>query len=86
MKYSFLVLLSFMFTLTVLAQGISVTGKLVSSDNNGLPYATISIANSTSPSVSIKKFATKEDGTFSIDLEKDQYILIFNCVGMDDTV
>ncbi len=86
MKYSFLVLLSFMFTLTVLAQGISVTGKLVSSDNNGLPYATISIANSTSPSVSIKKFATKEDGTFSIDLEKDQYILIFNFVGMDDTV
>jgi outer membrane receptor protein involved in Fe transport len=75
-----------MFTLTVLAQGISVTGKLVSSDNNGLPYATISIANSTSPSVSIKKFATKEDGTFSIDLEKDQYILIFNFVGMDDTV
>ena len=86
MKYTFLLLMSFLFTLTTLAQSISVNGKLVSSDNNGLPYATISIAEGSSPNVSVKKLATKEDGTFSTSLEKLEYLLTFNFVGMDEIV
>ena len=86
MKYTFLLLMSFLFTLTTLAQSISVNGKLVSSDNNGLPYATISIAEGSSPNVSVKKLAAKEDGTFSTSLEKLEYLLTFNFVGMDEIV
>ena len=86
MKYTFLFLLSILFTLSASAQHITVNGKLVSSDNDGLPYATISVAESSSPNVSIKKLATKEDGTFSTTLEKGEYIFSFNFVGMDDVV
>src|SRR5690554_5736442 len=86
MRYSFLFLMSFMFTITALAQSITVNGKLVSSDHNGLPYATISVAEGSSPNIILKKFATKEDGTFSTTLEKDEYLLTFNFVGMDESV
>ena len=86
MKYTFLFLLSILFTLSASAQHITVNGKLVSSDNDGLPYATISVAESSSPNVGIKKLATKEDGTFSTTLEKGEYIFSFNFVGMDDVV
>src|SRR5690554_6473839 len=86
MKYSFLFLMSFLFTITVLAQSITVNGKLVSSDHNGLPYATISVAEGSSPNIILKKFATKEDGTFTTSLEKEEYLLTFNFVGMDESV
>lgn len=86
MKYTFLLLLSILLTLTASAQHITVNGKLVSSDNDGLPYATISIAVSSQPNVSIKKLATKENGEFSTTLEKGDYLLTFNFVGMDEVV
>lgn len=86
MRYSFLFLMSFMFTITALAQSITVNGKLVSSDHNGLPYATISVAEGSSPNIILKKFATKEDGTFTTSLEKEEYLLTFNFVGMDESV
>lgn len=86
MKYTFLFLLSILFTLSASAQQITINGKLASSDNNGLPYATISIAESSLPNVSIKKLATKENGEFSTTLEKGEYLLTFNFVGMDEAV
>ena len=86
MKYTFLFLLSILFTLSASAQQITVNGKLASSDNNGLPYATISIAESSFPNVSIKKLATNENGEFSTTLEKGEYLVTFNFVGMDDAV
>ena len=86
MKYTFLFLLTTLLAVTASAQEITINGKLVTSDNNGLPYATISIAESSSPNVSIKKLATKENGEFSTTLEKGEYMLTFNFVGMDEVI
>lgn len=84
MKYSFVLFMSFLFTTTLIAQSITVNGRLVTStDNKPLPYATISVAKKESPEKSIRKFATKENGSFSTELEKGQYIFTFNFVGMD---
>ena len=86
MKYTFLFIISLLLTLQAMAQNITVNGKLVTSDKDGLPYATISVAESSSPNVSFKKLATKEDGTFYTTLEKGKYLLTFNFVGMDEVV
>ena len=86
MNYTFLFIISLLLTLQAMAQNITVNGKLVTSDKDGLPYATISVAESSSPNVSFKKLATKEDGTFYTTLEKGKYLLTFNFVGMDEVV
>ncbi len=86
MKHTFLFLMSYLFIITASAQTITVHGKLVSSDNNGLPYATISVAKSSTPNVNLKKLATKENGTFTTALEQGAYIFTFNFVGMDEVV
>src|SRR5690554_6896368 len=72
-------------SVTLVAQNISVTGRLVSAeDNKPLPYATIAVAEESDPGNSFRKLATNENGKFSTDLEKGKYILVFNFVGMDE--
>ena len=87
MKQIFFFLMSYLLTTTLISQNITLTGKLVSAtDNKGLPYATISISDDSMPGNSLKKLATKEDGTFTTTLNKGKYILTFNFVGMVDVM
>ena len=87
MKHVFFFFMSYLLTTTLIAQNITVNGKLVSAtDNEGLPYATISVAESSAPDKNLKKLATKEDGTFATTLEKGSYLFTFNFVGMNDLV
>ncbi|MDD4776900.1 MAG: outer membrane beta-barrel family protein [Fermentimonas sp.] len=84
MKHSFVFFMSFLLTATLTAQNITVNGRLISaSDNKPLPYATIAVSQESSPEKSFRKFATKENGSFSTELEKGKYIFVFNFVGMD---
>lgn len=84
MKHTFsFLLLGMLFSASALAQTVTVKGKLIAaSDKSGLPYATISISEESSPSKSIKKLATKENGDFSAALLPGKYILSFHFVGM----
>ena len=84
MKHAFIFFVGFLLTTTIIAQNITVTGRLVSeTDNEPLPYATIAVAHKSAPEQKFRKFATKENGSFSTELEKGQYIFVFNFVGMD---
>ncbi|WP_294067911.1 carboxypeptidase-like regulatory domain-containing protein, partial [Proteiniphilum sp. UBA1028] len=70
--------------MNLIAQGVTVKGKLVSAaDQAPLPYATISVSRETAPASSIKKMATREDGTFSASLSPGKYIFSFHFVGMN---
>lgn len=83
MKKTMLVFLSLLAFASVYAQSVTVNGKLVSAtDKAALPYATISVAKEESPEISMKKFATQEDGRFTTTLEPGSYIFTFNFVGM----
>lgn len=75
MRQTFILLLSVLFSTTLWAESVTVRGKLVSaSDQNGLPYATISVAREVAPAAAIKKLATQENGTFSTALDPGKYI------------
>lgn len=83
MKKTMTMLLSCMLFSTIIAQNITVTGKLVSAiDKTALPFATISVAQESSPEANLKKFATQENGVFTTTLEPGKYIVTFNYVGM----
>jgi outer membrane receptor protein involved in Fe transport len=85
MKHLLLLFLGGLLSASAIAQTVTVRGKLVSdSDNNGLPYATISVAGEATPDNSIRRFATDADGTFSTTLEPGTYIFTFHFVGMNE--
>jgi len=94
MKQSVLLFLLFLLAANVTAQtagitvqSVTIKGKLVSADDqNPLPYATISISRETAPANSIKKLATREDGSFSTTLTPGKYIVTFHFVGMNDVI
>lgn len=87
MKHLFFFLMGCLFTATITSQNITLSGKLVSeTDKKGLPYATVSISEDSTLYNSIKKLATREDGTFSTTLKQGKYLITFNYVGMDDVV
>lgn len=84
MKQTIILLLSFLLSNVLLAETITVKGKLISvSDQAGLPYATISVAREESPAHTVKKLVTQENGTFSITLDSGKYIIEFHFIGMD---
>ncbi len=84
MKFIQTLFLLIVTSFSINAQNITVKGSLLSStDKKGLPYATISVAYDANKEKSIKKFATKEDGTFTTILSPGKYIMSFNFVGMD---
>ena len=84
MKQAFVFVMSILLTSALIAQNITVNGRLISAaDNKPLPYATIAVAPEDAPENSFRKFATKENGSFSTELEKGKYIFNFNFVGMD---
>lgn len=83
MKQLLLFVLSCLLSATVLAQSITVKGKLVSaSDQEALPYATISVASEAAPETAIKKLATTDNGSFETTLPAGKYIFTFHFVGM----
>ena len=85
MKQAFILLLSFLFSSTLWAQSVTVKGKLISaSDQDGLPYATITVAREATPANAVKKLATQENGNFSTTLQPGKYIFTFFFVGMDE--
>ncbi len=87
MKQALMLLYFLVISGALVAQSVTVKGKLVSeSDKNELPYATVSVAEEAAPAHSIKKMATKQDGTFSTTLSPGTYILSFHYVGMNDLV
>lgn len=84
MKPATILFLFFLLSVNLIAQGVTVKGKLVSAaDQAPLPYATISVSRETAPASSIKKMATREDGTFSASLSSGKYIFSFHFVGMN---
>ena len=85
MKRTLLFFLS-CFTATILfAQSqVTVKGQLTGpTENDPLPYATISVSNETSPQVAFKKLATDEKGNFTVALPAGKYVFSFNYVGMN---
>lgn len=87
MKQAFVFVLSILLTSALIAQNITVNGRLISAaDNKPLPYVTIAVAPENTPENSFRKFATKENGSFSTELEKGKYIFIFNFVGIDQVI
>jgi outer membrane receptor protein involved in Fe transport len=85
MKHLLLLFLSGLLAASAMAETVTVRGKLVSSnDNNGLPYATISVADENTPENNIRRFATDADGTFSTALNAGTYIFTFHFVGMNE--
>lgn len=84
MKLTFSLLLSILFSTTLWAESVTVKGKLISmSDQNGLPYATISVASEAAPATTVKKLATQENGAFSTQLDPGKYIFTFHFIGMN---
>lgn len=72
-------------TVTVFAQTTAVKGQLIgASDKQPLPFATISVAESSAAQVSVKKFATDDKGDFSTTLQAGNYIFTFQFVGMNN--
>ena len=79
-----LILFFFLLSLSLTAQNVTVNGKLVSAaDRDPLPYATISVSREATPANAIKKFATREDGTFATTLSPGKYLFAFHFVGMN---
>lgn len=61
MKQALMLLYFLVISGALVAQSVTVKGKLVSeSDKNELPYATVSVAEEAAPTHSIKKMATKQ--------------------------
>ncbi len=84
MKQTF-ILLFFLLSLSLTAQNVFVNGKLVSASyHDPLPYATISVSREATPANSLKKFATREDGSFSTTLTPGKYLFLFQFVGMNE--
>lgn len=72
-------------TTSIAVQSVTVKGILVSADNQEpLPYATISVSPEAAPANSIKKLASREDGSFSTTLSPGKYIFTFHFVGMNE--
>lgn len=86
MKHLLLLLITILTTFSLSSQsGIPVKGQLTGpTENDGLPYATISIASSNNPATTFKKLATDEKGNFSTTLPEGKYVFTFNFVGMND--
>ena len=85
MKKASILIIYFILSASIIAQSVTVKGKLVSAaDNAGLPYATISVAREAAPAIVVNKMATQEDGTFSTMLAPGEYIISFHYVGMND--
>lgn len=83
MKRLFTILFSCFITATLFAQTTHVKGQLVGpSENDPLPYATISVAKKSTPNVAYKKMATSDKGRFSVELSSGDYIFSFQFVGM----
>jgi len=83
MKRTFFLLLSCLLSSILIAQSVTIKGKLISASNQEpLPYATISVAKKADPGNSMKKLATEENGTFTNSMEPGDYILTFDFVGM----
>lgn len=87
MKQTFLItLLIIGASLGAVAQSVVVKGQLIDTTEKApLPFATISIANDTSPNVSLRKLATDDKGLFSTGLTEGSYIFSFQFVGMSET-
>ncbi|MEA4979999.1 MAG: TonB-dependent receptor [Petrimonas sp.] len=84
MKLTLLSLIFFLISVVIYAEGTTVKGQLTSaSDQQPLPYATISVASTTVPQKSIKKFATDDSGNFTTSLQAGNYIFTFQFVGMN---
>lgn len=84
MRQTFIFLMGFFFSTVLLAQTVTVKGRLISaSDQDGLPFATISVAHEATPTSSLKKLATREDGTFSIPLAAGKYVFTFYFIGLN---
>jgi len=85
MKQALILIIYFILSASLVAQSVTVKGKLVSAaDNAVLPYATISVAREAAPDNAVKKMATQENGTFSTTLAPGKYIISFHFVGMTD--
>lgn len=85
MKQALILIIYFILSASLVAQSVTVKGKLVSAaDNAVLPYATISVAREATPDNAVKKMATQENGTFSTTLAPGKYIISFHFVGMTD--
>lgn len=85
MKSASTLFVFFLLSSLLAAQSVTVTGNLVSvSDQDPLPYATISVSRESSPANSLKKMATREDGSFSTSLAPGKYLFTFHFVGMND--
>ncbi len=84
MKLTLLSLIFFLISVVIYAEDTTVKGQLTSaSDQQPLPYATISVANTTVPQKTIKKFATDDSGNFTTTLQAGNYIFTFQFVGMN---
>ncbi len=84
MKKLLLLLVCCLTTVSIYSQS-TIRGQLVGiADQKPLPYATVSVANSTAPEKSIKKFATDEAGNFSTSLSAGNYLFEFQFVGMNN--
>lgn len=85
MKQALILFYFLVISASIVAQSITVKGKLVSAkDNTELPYATISVAREATPANTVKKMATEQNGTFSTTLTPGKYIFSFHYVGMND--
>lgn len=85
MKQALILFYFLVISASIVAQSVTVKGKLVSAkDNTELPYATISVAREATPANTVKKMATEQNGTFSTTLTPGKYIFSFHYVGMND--
>lgn len=84
MKQTF-ILFFLLLSISLAAQNVIVNGKLVSAaDHDPLPYATISVSREATPANNLKKFSTREDGSFSTTLTPGKYLFLFQFVGMNE--
>jgi len=83
-KIIILFLLSCFTTVSLFAESsILVKGQLAGpTENEPLPFATISIAKETSPDAAFKKLAADDKGNFNITLPEGKYIFTFQFVGL----
>ena len=80
-----LLLFCAIFSASAFAQTISLRGNLVSASNNeSLPFATIAVANDSTPENIFRRFAADDRGNFFTELPAGTYVLTFHFVGMND--
>lgn len=84
MRQTLLFIVISLFSFSLFAESLpTLKGKLVGpTENEPLPYATISVSKASAPQSIIKKLATDEKGNFSTALSSGKYILTFQFVGM----